>query len=467
MIRTRIAPSPTGKDIHVGTIATALINYAWAKKNHGQFIVRIEDTDRTRLVIGAEQKMLDTLNKIGLVPDESPEIKGPYGPYRQSERLALYKKYAEELIQKGAAYYCICTKERLDEMRKKQLGEKKIPKYDRHCLNNQEEVIKKIKQGFGYVIRLKIPEKLISLNDVIRGKITFDGKNLDDQVLLKSDGFPTYHLAVVIDDHLMKISHVIRAEEWLPSTPKHIVLYEAFGWQLPVYAHVTLLRNADKSKLSKRKNPVWASSYIEQGILPEALLNYLSIMGWSHPEEKEIFTLAEYVSVFNLKDIQKTAPIFDPLKLDWMNGEYLRKLNLTELETRILEYYQQTKNMNLNREIVRKTVPLVQTRMKKLSEYWSLVKFIFEKPEKIEFPLDTLRVAKAKLLTEYKELTWQHAKIYQKTEDVAKELNLKPIKLYMDIRYALSNQKVTVPLFEGMEIIGQAETIHRLEEILK
>jgi len=276
MIRTRIAPSPTGKDVHVGSISTALMNFAWAKKNKGQFIVRIEDTDRTRLVEGGEKKMLETLEEIGLHADESPLVGGPYAPYRQSERLEIYKKHVEGLVKKGSAYYCICSPQRLDEMRKKQQAEKKIPKYDRHCLKNQEEIKKKIARGEKYVVRLLIPDKEISFKDLIRGQITVSGSNLDDQVLLKSDGFPTYHLGVVVDDYLMKITHVIRGEEWLPSTPKHIILYEAFGWSLPAFAHVSLLRNPDKSKLSKRKNPVWTSDYLEKGILPEALLNYLS-----------------------------------------------------------------------------------------------------------------------------------------------------------------------------------------------
>ena len=323
MIRTRIAPSPTGSDVHVGSIVAALMNWAWAKKNHGQFIIRIEDTDQTRIVIGGEKKMLDTLNRIGLIADESPQVGGPYAPYRQSERLKIYKHYAEELVNKGHAYYCICTSQRLIKMREEQQKNKQVPKYDRHCLAHQDEIKNQIKKdnNIKYVIRLKIPDNQeIIINDVVRGEIKFHTKDIDDQVLLKSDGYPTYHLGVVVDDHLMNISHVIRGEEWLPSTPKHIIIYRAFGWKLPIFAHISLLRNPDKSKLSKRKNPVWTSWYLDQGILPEALLNYLAHMGWSHPKSKDIFTLDEYKSVFDIKDIQKTAPIFDPVKLEWMNG---------------------------------------------------------------------------------------------------------------------------------------------------
>jgi len=302
MIRTRIAPSPTGQDIHVGSVATALMNFAWAKKNKGKFIIRIEDTDQTRLVPGGEKKMLATLEKIGLAADESPIIGGPFEPYRQSERLSIYKKYAEELVKKGKAYYCICTQERLATMRQEQQAQKKVPRYDRVCFHQQKEITEKItKEKIPYVIRLLVPEGEIKFKDVIRGEITIQCKDIDDQVLLKSDGFPTYHLGVVVDDHLMKITHVIRGEEWLPSTPKHVILYQAFGWKLPVFAHISLLRNPDKSKLSKRKNPVWTSYYLDQGIFPEALLNYLALMGWSHPEGKEIFSLEEYIKVLDIK----------------------------------------------------------------------------------------------------------------------------------------------------------------------
>ena len=312
MVRTRIAPSPTGEDIHIGNLYTALINWAWAKKHKGKFIIRIEDTDQERLVKGSEEKILQTIKEYGLNYDESTDIGGQYGSYRQSERLSVYKKYADELIKKKAAYYCTCTKERLAELRAAQQKQKQIPKYDKHCLTKQKEVKEEIKKGKSYVVRLNVPNnREIKFNDLIRGEIKIMSDNLDDQVLMKSDGFPTYHLAVVVDDYLMKISHIIRAEEWLSSTPKHILLFEAFGWDLPIFAHVPILRNPDRSKLSKRKNPVWASWYLKQGYLPEAVLNYLALMGWSHPEQKEIFSLDEFVKVFDLKDIKSSGPAFD------------------------------------------------------------------------------------------------------------------------------------------------------------
>ena len=278
-VRTRIPPSPTGEDLHIGSVYTALINYTFAKKHGGEFIVRIEDTDRARLVKGAEERFLQTLKDFGLMYDEGPDVEGPVGPYRQSERLDIYQRYVKELVEQGKAYYCVCTKDRLDKLRDAQQKKKEIPKYDKHCLEKQEEVKKKVESGELHVIRLNVePHVEVVFTDLIRGEITINTDNLDDQVLMKSDGYPTYHLAVVIDDHFMKISHIIRGEEWISSTPKHVLLYDAFGWEKPFFAHLPLLRNPDKSKLSKRKNPVWASWYLAQGFLPGAILNYLSLM---------------------------------------------------------------------------------------------------------------------------------------------------------------------------------------------
>ena len=462
MTRTRIAPSPTGVDIHVGTVATALMNWAWAKKNQGRFVVRIEDTDRTRLVAGGEQKMLSTLNRLGLIPDESPELGGPYGPYRQSERLLLYKKYAEELIAKRKAYYCICTPERLVEMRKEQQARKQIPKYDRYCYFHQKEVVEKVKGGQSYVVRLLMPDKPITFNDIVRGKITINGKDLDDQILLKSDGFPTYHLAVVVDDYLMKIDYVIRAEEWLPSTPKHIIIYEALGWPLPVFAHVSLLRNPDKSKLSKRKNPVWASWYLDQGILPTAFLNYLALMGWSHPEGKDIFSLDEYVRVFNLRDVQKTAPIFDPVKLEWMNGEYIRKMEDKDLGSMIYEYY----GKELNKETIERTTSLIKERIKKLTDYLPLAEFFFKRPEKYDIDLSGKKeMLKAMAETVSTISDWKADMIGEKMQALAKKLGVKNSEFFMTLRVAISGKKITPPLNDSMAILGKDESLQRLKRL--
>ena len=463
MVRTRIAPSPTGADVHVGSVATALMNYAWAKKNNGQFIIRIEDTDRTRIVEGGETQMLKTLKRIGLIADESPEIGGPYIPYRQSERLDIYKKYAEELVTKEKAYYCICTPERLIKMRGEQQVKKQVPKYDRLCYSNQNEIIKQIRdKKLSHVIRLLIPEGQIKFNDVVRGEITVDAKNLDDQVLLKSDGFPTYHLGVVVDDYLMKITHIIRGEEWLPSTPKHVILYQAFGWELPIFAHISLLRNPDKSKLSKRRNPVWTSYYLDQGIFPEALLNYLALMGWSHPEGKEIFPLTEYIKVFDIKDTQKTAPVFDPVKLEWMNGVYIRQNQKSKVKSQILEFYK-NKNIKLNEELVGKTIPLIQERIKKLSDYLPLCEFFFKAPEKYEVDLTNKKDFFVKVYVELEKINnWKTDLIGESLINLAKKLEIKNSQFFADIRMVITGKKVSPPLNESMEVLGKEKCLKRL-----
>jgi glutamyl-tRNA synthetase len=462
MIRTRIAPSPTGKDVHIGSVATALMNYAWAKKNGGQFIVRIEDTDQSRLVVGGEAKMLKTLQELGIIADESPLVGGPYAPYRQSERLSIYKKYAEELVEKGKAYYCICTSERLTEMRLTQQKEKKVPKYDRHCLHKQEEVKLEIAKGAKHVIRLLIPETEIVFTDLIRGEVRFHSSNLDDQVLLKSDGFPTYHLGVVIDDYLMKITHVMRGEEWLPSTPKHIILYDAFGWEKPLFGHVSLLRNPDKSKLSKRKNPVWASEYIEKGIFPEALLNYLALMGWSHPEGKEIFTLEEYIRVFDIKDVQTTAPVFDTAKLEWMNGEYIRQLKAEDLKLKVCQYI----GNNYDEKIVEKTIPLVRERLKKLSDYIPLCDFMFNAPKIYEVDVQKYKEPLVKIHEKIQAIeNFTAEQIGISMGECAKELEMKNSEFFQILRVVITGKKISPPLNESMEILGIDECLRRLSAI--
>ncbi|HLD26950.1 MAG TPA: glutamate--tRNA ligase [Patescibacteria group bacterium] len=462
MIRTRIAPSPTGQDIHIGNLYTALINWAYARKHGGQFILRIEDTDQERVIEGAEQKIIHSLEQFGLSPDESPIKNGEYAPYRQSERLSLYKQYAEELVQKGMAYYCTCTKEHLDAVRKQQQAEKKVPKYDRHCLKIKNK-ISKIKNTQKYVIRLKIPhDTKIVFHDVIRGEITFNSNDLDDQVLLKSDGYPTYHLAVVVDDHLMKISHVIRAEEWISSTPKHVVLYDMFGWERPVFAHLPILRNPDKSKLSKRKNAVWASWYLKQGYFPEALLNYLSLMGWSHPEGKEMFSLDEFVRVFELSDMKAVGPIFDPIKLEWMNGVYIRKLKIKSLKLKIQEFI----GANYPEDIVEKTIPLVQERIRKLSDYLPLCDFFFEKPKKYEIDFSSQKKLLEKIhhtLSEIK--NWHADLIGEKMLVLAQELAIKNSEFFIILRVAITGKKISPPLNESMQILGKEECLSRVHAV--
>ncbi len=465
MIRTRIAPSPTGQDIHIGNLYTAYINWAFAKKNNGKFIIRIEDTDRTRYVEGAEQKILSTLHAYGLTHDESVDIGGPYAPYRQSERLDIYKKYATQLLESGHAYYCICTPERLAEVRKQMTEKKQIPRYDKYCLDKQDEVKKKIEAGEKWVVRLNVPENTdVIFEDIIRGEIKINTSNIDDQVLLKSDGFPTYHMAVVIDDHLMEISHIIRAEEWISSTPKHVLLYQAFGWDLPLFAHLPILRNPDKSKLSKRKNPVWASWYLEQGYLPEAILNYLALMGWSHPDEKDIFDKEEFISVFSLERVSPVGPAFDPKKLEWVNGQYIMKLSDDELAAKLQTFYHEKQ---LSETIVRKSTPLVKERIKILSDYWPLSSFLFQKPQQYEVDLSEDREKLNIVVSVLEDIKkWEASHLGESLLRVAKDNNIPNSKFFMMLRVAISGKKVSPPLNESMEILGREECISRIKKII-
>src|SRR5665213_3471916 len=340
-IRVRIAPSPTG-DPHVGTAYIGLLNYVYAKQRGGKFVLRIEDTDRARFVATSEQMIFDALRWLGLTWDEGPDVGGPYGPYRQSERTEIYRQHAEMLLASGHAYRSFETAEELDAMRKSQLAAKLPPRYNgAHRELNAAQIAAFEAEGRPAVVRLKVPaEGETSFRDELRGAVTFTHNNVDDQVLLKSDGFPTYHLANVVDDHLMQITDVIRAEEWISSTPKHVLLYNAFGWEMPRFWHMPLLRNLDKSKISKRKNPVSLVFYEKSGYLPEAMLNFLGLMGggMAQPTEEEIvskhlntkegdiFSLAEMLEKYDFQRISLGGPVFDLVKLKWLNGEYLRKL---------------------------------------------------------------------------------------------------------------------------------------------
>lgn len=460
IVRTRIPPSPTGQDIHVGNLYTALINFAQAKKNNGKFIVRIEDTDRTRYQEGAEKKILESLKKFGIYYDEGPDIGGPYEPYRQSERLPIYKKYADELIEKGIAYYCFCSKERLEELRSNQLKEKKQTKYDKFCLLSVNNPQERIKAGDSYVIRLNVlANKKMWFKDLIRGQITIDSSEIDDQVLLKSDGFPTYHLAVVVDDHIMQISHIIRAEEWISSTPKHVLLYEAFGWEKPVFAHLPILRNPDKSKLSKRKNPVWASWYLEQGFLPEAMLNYLALLGWSHPEEKDIFTLDEFIQLFRLEDVKPVGPIFDITKLTWMNQQYIQNKSDEELKKLLLDFSISAKNMS--GETLEKLIPLLKSRMETLSDFEKLAAIFIDQIADIIYDEKEKKLVKDlhASLSELK--SWKHDIIFESLKEIMLEHKIRMgvlYKIFIGVDRGL-------PLPETLEILGKAKSLDRLNSI--
>lgn len=471
-VRTRIAPSPTGQDLHIGNAYTALINYIFAKQQKGKFLIRIEDTDQVRYVRGAEDKILESINWLGLTPDESPKINGLFGPYRQSERLSLYQKYAEELVKKGKAYYCFCLPERLAIVRKQRQEEGKPPMYDEFCKKETlEKVEARIKKGEKYVIRLDVPDcGETSFIDLVRGKITFQNQLIDDQIILKSDGYPTYHLAVVVDDHLMEISHVIRAEEWLSSTPKHILLYSAFGWKLPIFAHTPILRNPDKSKLSKRKNPVWLSWYKEEGFLPEAIVNYLLTLGWSHPEDKTIFPLTEAIKRFTFSRIVKSGPIFDLTKLTWLNGEYIRMMQNDDLGERLYSF----SSKKYDRKLLLRVSGLLKDRIKKLSDANNLLEFFIK-----EVTVDPKQLIPKKRITkEVKEVlnhtissfstinNWNSQALHQEGNNLVNSLGWKPVELFQLIRIAISGKTVTLPLFESLEILGKETTLKRLKNAL-
>lgn len=331
-VRVRFAPSPTGY-LHVGGLRTALYNYLFARKNGGKFILRIEDTDRTRFVEGAVENLLNTLAWAGLEYDEGPGKDGGCGPYVQSERTELYRQHAQQLLNNGYAYPCFCTSERLDDLRLRQQAAKMPPGYDKKCLGlSAEERQQRMEAGEPYVIRLNVPkEGNLVFDDVIRGRVRINYAEIDDQVLIKSDGFPTYHLANVVDDHYMGVTHVIRGEEWLPSTPKHIMLYDCFGWQKPVFAHLPLLLNPDRSKLSKRQADVAAEDYKQKGYLPQALVNFVALLGWNRGDNQELFTLEELCRDFSLERVGKAGAVFDITKLNWMNGMYIRGMDIEDL----------------------------------------------------------------------------------------------------------------------------------------
>ncbi len=459
MVRTRIAPSPTGYP-HIGTIYQALFDFAYAKKENGKFVVRIEDTDQQRLVQDAEQKIYEALAWFSLNEDESPRKGGPFRPYKQSERLHLYSTYAEQLLQSGHAYYCFCSKERLEEMRKKQQERKQsIIMYDKHCRYlSPDEIAKNVQEGKTKVIRLKVPEgEKIVAHDEIRGDIIFDTSLIDDQVLLKADGFPTYHLAVVVDDHLMEISHVVRAEEWLPSFPKHVLVYRFLGWNMPKFFHTAALRNPDKSKLSKRQGHTNVSWYQEEGYLPEAILNYIALLGWSHPAEKEIFSLREFITLFDLWHIRPIGPIFDLQKLQWINGEYLRQMSHESFKSLLINFYkkdpQLTEIMTHSDWNIDLILMLAKTRIKTLKELKDLIVF-----HSIEYSENEKGYARELKDAFEKSSKWNKEIILTILRESLQKHSIKMNVLYK----ILTGKDKGLPLPEFLESIGKKETLHRL-----
>jgi glutamyl-tRNA synthetase len=468
LVRTRIAPSPTGI-AHLGTAYTAMRNLAIARQNGGQFIVRIEDTDRERYVEGAVDVIFDALKWLSLTNDEGPNVGGPHTPYTQSERLPLYQQHVKTLIDSGQAYYCFCTKERLDQVRADQQAKKELPRYDKFCRNIPlSEAKQRVESGDKYVIRLKVPEAGVTVcQDVVRGPIEFQNSGIDDQVLLKSDGYPTYHLGVVVDDHLMGITHVIRGEEWLSSTPKHVLIYQAFGWDLPVFAHLPVIRNKDHSKMSKRKNDVSILSHRDKGYLPEAINNFLALMGWSHPDKKEIFSLDEFLRLFTLERITLTAPVYDLEKLNWINGQYIRALSDSELADRLTGFIP----ADCSKDLALQILPLIKERLVTLNDFESLTDFFYRDIavdqvmlSKKSSPDEVTAQLKATLaeLAELDNKDWTHENIEHKVRSIAELNSWKPGQYFMMLRVAVTGRTATPPLFETMEVIGREKVLARL-----
>ncbi len=395
-IRVRLAPSPTGY-IHIGTLRTALFDYLLAKKMGGDFVLRIEDTDQNRFMEGSIDNMLKVFKDMHIQFDEGYYLddenkiqeKGNYGPYLQSKRLDIYHKYAEQLISKGGAYYCFCSSERLDEVHKEQVALKKPPMYDRRCRSLTAEEIKTKFEELKAVGKIPVVRQAMPLDgqtvihDLIYGDMVYENKLLDDQILLKSDGFPTYHLAVVIDDHLMEISHVIRGEEWVPSTPKHILLYKAFGWEPTLFAHLPLILNADKSKLSKRQGDVAVDDFLKKGYLKDALLNFIAFLGWNPKTEQEIFSIDQLIAEFDLSKVNKAGAVFDINKLDWINGLYIRGMEAGELVNALVPYWREAgiETEKYSPEYLQAIAMLERDRLKKLSEIGERTKYFFQTPE--------------------------------------------------------------------------------------
>jgi len=380
-VRVRYAPSPTGY-LHMGALRTAFYNYIFAKQQGGTFILRIEDTDRTRYVEGSVENLIQSLEEMGVLFDEGPGKGGDFGPYFQSERLPIYHQFVEQLIDKGHAYPCFCTKERLEEMRKVQQAAKQNTKYDRHCLHlSKEEALQKIANGEPHTIRLKMPDnRVFIIDDAIRGRVEINSTEVDDQVLIKEDGFPTYHLAAVVDDHLMQITHVFRGEEWLSSAPKHVFLYECFGWEAPKWVHLPLLLNKDRSKLSKRQNDVDVKSYLSKGYLKEAILNFVGLLGWHGADDRELYTVEELIQEFSLDRVTKSGAIFDLEKLDWMNGMYIRSLPLEEIADRCRPLFAEAGIDISNNDKYLKVMVRARDQVSYLSEIVQHAKMFYEMP---------------------------------------------------------------------------------------
>lgn len=502
-VKVRYAPSPTGFQ-HIGGVRTALFNYLYARANGGKFVLRIEDTDRTRYNSEYEKNLYDTLEWLGLEWDEGGDKGGPCAPYVQSQRFELYKKYAHELVEKGFAYYCFCDAERLERIRKIQTMNKMPPGYDRECRKlNEEEVKAKLEQGIPYVIRLKVPlEGSTKFKDLILGDIEWKNEDINpDQILLKSDGFPTYHLANIVDDHLMGITHVMRAQEWLPSTPMHVIMYEAFGWQAPTFCHLPMVMGQDGQKLSKRHGATSCNEFRNSGYLKEAIINYVAMLGASYEEGRDLYSLEDLSRLFDVSHLNKAPAVFDYKKLDWFNGQYIRQKTDEELFSLTWPFIANTlfkkekeekeavdgvkpvvfadetdiEPTEEQRKILMEAMPLIKERLHHLSEAPSMLRFLFEDvpslskedlvPKKLDAKKtqEVLGIAK-ELLKQAILLSEDDAFLLFKEKSEA--MGIKTGDFMMPMRVAVTGSKISPPLIGSIKILGLEEATKRIEKAI-
>ncbi len=485
-VRVRYAPSPTGVP-HVGNIRTALFNWLLARHEGGAFIVRLEDTDRTRYVEGSERAIFDSLAWLGLDYDEGPDPADPsrdigdHGPYMQSRRVETYSRYADQIIEAGHAYRCYCTPERLAEVRKDMQRRKLPPKYDRNCRDLPGTEREKLaSQALPCVVRFKTPlTGQTAFNDLVRGDIVFENDTLDDFVLLKSDGFPVYHLANIVDDKLMEITHVLRGDEWLSSTPRHVLLYQAFGWEPPIFAHLSMILGPDKAKLSKRHGDTSVLAFRDRGFLPEALFNFLGLLGWSLDDHTEIIDREAFVRHFSLDRVLANPAVFNFDKLAWMNGVYIRQLPEQELAERAAPFLEETLGRTIDRNLLQPVIPLIRERVKLLTETVEMADFFFREGE-LEYDTKTLlgkkladtpAVAATAIRTVVQRISglehWQHEALEGAIRPQAEELGMKTGELFGLIRVAVTGRTAAPPLFETMAVLGRERSLERLESALR
>ncbi|MGI8608290.1 MAG: glutamate--tRNA ligase [Candidatus Dormibacteria bacterium] len=474
-VRVRFAPSPTGA-LHPGSARTVLFNFLFARGNGGQFVLRIEDTDRARLGEGSLDTILDGMRWLGLQWDEGPEIGGPHAPYFQSERLGLYRVEVDRLLQKGDAYPCFCTRERLDALRAEQQRAGRPTRYDRHCAGLQPtELSQRVEAGEAHVVRMRVREGQTIVHDVVRGELTFENSSQDDQVILKSDGYPTYHLAATVDDHLMEITHVIRGDEWLASAPKHVMLYGMLGWTPPLFLHVPLVLGPDKAKLSKRHGAASVLEYREMGYLPAAMVNFLALLGWSPGTEQEVFTIEQLIAAFDITRVQVSPAVFDVAKLDNLNGQHIRALPVVELARALRPFVP-----DLSDTLLEAAVPLVQERIQRLTEAGALLSFLVDRPTEIADDLlprprgtdgrpfeGRDRLEQVVAVLQDTRLLFETGPVGPQLEagmrEIAAARDWKAGDIFMCARIALTGSRVTPPLLESAAMLGQAECLVRFD----